>query len=347
MDLKNVNDLFNIISQLIENAKNNVVRNVNTELVLLYWNIGNIIQKEILKNKRADYGKEVIVNLSKQLTAKYGKGYTETNLRYFLRFVEYFHDYQIVHTLCEEFSWSHFRTLMYINDDIKRDFYIEICKMERWSVRTLKNKVDGMLFERTAIAKKPDKQIKQEIKKINKDVPLNPEIVFKEPYFLDFLGLKDTFNEKDMESAILHELQNFIIELGMDFAFLARQKRISIDNENYYIDLLFYHRKMKRLVIIDLKLGKFKPAYKGQMELYLKWLEKYEMRDGEETPIGLILCAEKASEHIELLMLEKSNIKVAQYLTELPPKKLLQEKLHKAILIAKDRILPDSKNRKK
>ena len=346
MKLKKTNSLFKAITELIENAKNNVVRNVNKELVLLYWNIGDIIQKVILKNERGDYGKEVIIDLSKQLIAKHGKGYSKSNLLHFIRFSEIFLDKGIVYTLCRLFSWSHFRILMYIKDDLKREFYIEMCKMEKWSVRTLKSKIDDMLFERTAIAKKPDKQIRQEIEKINKDMPLNPEIVFKEPYFLEFLGLKDTYNEKDIESAILHELQNFIIELGSDFAFLARQKRISVDNEDYYIDLLFYHRRMKRLVVIDLKLGKFKPAYKGQMELYLRWLEKYEMRTGEESPVGLILCAEKASEHIELLMLEKSNIKVAQYLMELPPKKLLKEKLHKAVLIAKDRILADGRSYK-
>jgi predicted nuclease of restriction endonuclease-like (RecB) superfamily len=339
MKSNNSQTLFSAISKFIESARKNVVKTVNSELVMLYWNIGNAIRNEILNNKRADYGKKIVQQLSKQLTEKYGKGYTISGLMQFIKFVEMFSDNSIVYTLCTQFTWSHIRIIIYIKDDLKRDFYIEMCKMERWSVRILRKKIDTMLFERTAVSKKPDKLLKEEIKNINKSDPLNPDIVFKEPYILDFLGLKDTYNEKDVESAILQELQNFIIELGTDFAFLARQKRITVDHDDYYIDLLFYHRKMKRLVVIELKMGKFKPAHKGQMELYLNWLKKYETYEGENSPIGLILCAEKSSEHVELLMLEDSNIKVAQYLTELPSKKLLEEKLHNAVINAKERML--------
>jgi predicted nuclease of restriction endonuclease-like (RecB) superfamily len=195
-----------------------------------------------------------------------------------------------------------------------------------------------MLYERTAISKKPDKLIKQELEALRDDDKLTPDLVFRDPYFLDFLGLRDTYSEKDLETAILRELEQFIIEFGNDFAFLARQKRLTIDNDDYYIDLLFYHRGMRRLVAIDLKLGKFQAADKGQMELYLRWLDKYERRDGEETPVGLILCAEKTTEHVELLQLEKSGIRVAQYLTELPPKKLLLKKLHEAIRTAREQL---------
>jgi hypothetical protein len=163
-------------------------------------------------------------------------------------------------------------------------------------------------------------------------------LVFRDPYFLDFLGLKDTYSEKDIEAAILRELENFILELGAGFTFVARQKRITVDNEDYHIDLLFYHRKLRRLVVIDLKLGKFQASDKGQMELYLRWLEKYEQQPGEESPVGLILCAGKSEEHVELLQLSKSGIRVAAYLTELPPRKLLQKKLHEAVVLAKARL---------
>ncbi len=161
---------------------------------------------------------------------------------------------------------------------------------------------------------------------------------------LDFLGLSDSYSEKDLESAILAELQRFIIEIGSDFAFMARQKRITIDQRDYYIDLLFYHRRLKCLVAIDLKIGEFEAAYKGQMELYLRYLEKHEQLAGENTPIGLILCTGKNHEHVELLQLDKSNIRVADYLTLLPSKELLEAKLHRSIEIARQRLaLEDGK----
>ncbi len=201
-----------------------------------------------------------------------------------------------------------------------------------------------MLYERTAISKKPELTIKNDLESLKNDRLINPDIVFRDPYFLDFLGLTDTYSEKDLESAIIAEMQRFIIEFGNDFAFMARQKRITIDNRDYKIDLLFYHRRLKCLVAIDLKLGEFEAGFKGQMELYLRYLEKYEMIEGERQPIGLILCAGKNEEHIELLQLDKRNIRVAEYLTELPEKKLLKQKLHQAIEFARTRLLTQKIN---
>jgi predicted nuclease of restriction endonuclease-like (RecB) superfamily len=195
-----------------------------------------------------------------------------------------------------------------------------------------------MLYERTAISRKPQETIKNDLHLLNQSNQITPDLVFRDPYFLDFLGLKDTYSEKDLESAIVAELQRFITELGHDFAFLARQKRITIDNRDYYIDLLFYHRRLKCLIVIDLKIGEFDAAYKGEMELYLSYLEKNEMVEGENSPIGLILCTGKSTEHIELLQLHKSNIKVADYFTILPSKEILIDKLHKAIAIAQNQI---------
>jgi predicted nuclease of restriction endonuclease-like (RecB) superfamily len=235
-------------------------------------------------------------------------------------------------------SWSHFVGILPIKDDLQRDFYAEMCRMERWSVRTLRKKIDGMLYERTAISKKPEELVKKELSALRDEDRLTPDLVFRDPYFLDFLGLKDTFSEKDLETAILREMESFILELGVGFSFVARQKRITVDNEDYYLDLLFFHRKLKRLIAIELKLGKFKAAYKGQMELYLRWLEKYEKEPGEEIPLGLILCAGKTSEQIELLQLDKSGIKVAEYMTELPKRELLEQKLHKAVELARKRL---------
>jgi len=243
-----------------------------------------------------------------------------------------------LHTLCAKLSWSHFRQIIYLRDDLQRNFYAEMCRIENWSVRTLGRKISGMLYERTALSKKPAELIKKELADLKERDKLTPDLVFRDPYFLDFLGLKDTYSEKDLETAILREMEAFILELGVGFTFVERQKRITVGDDDFYLDLLFYHRTLRRLVAIELKLDKFKPAYKGQMELYLRWLEKHEQQPGEGSPIGLILCASKSEEQIELLQLGKSGIRVAAYMTELPPRDLLQKKLHEAIILARARL---------
>ncbi|MBT3301435.1 MAG: DUF1016 domain-containing protein [Bacteroidetes bacterium] len=334
--------LFSEIKTLIESSRRNVALVVNTEISMLYWSIGQKISVSVLQNKRGEYGKQIVSTLSRQLHLEFGSGWSEKQLRHCLRFYEVYPDIQIVSTLWRQLSWSHLKELIPIHDCIKRDFYIEMCKIEKWSVRTLRERINSMLFERTAISKKPDKTIINEIEELKSDQKLSPDLVFKDPYFLDFLGLKNTFSEKNLESAILTELQEFIIELGSDFAFLARQKHITIDHDDYYIDLLFYHRQLKCLVAIELKIGKFKASYKGQMELYLRWLEKHEQVQGENSPIGLILCTGKNEEHVELLQLDKSNIRVAEYLTKLPAKKVLEAKLHQSVERAKNRLTQNS-----
>jgi predicted nuclease of restriction endonuclease-like (RecB) superfamily len=255
-----------------------------------------------------------------------------------IRFAEVFADEEIVSTLSRQLSWSHFVEIIPLEDDLKRDFYAEMCRIERWSVRTLHQKISGMLFERTALSKKPEKLIREELDSLRTEDKLTPDLVFRDPYFLDFLGLKDRYLEKDIEDAIMREMENFILEIGVGFTFVARQKRIQVDNDDYYLDLLFYHRGLRRLVAIDLKLGDFRPGDKGQMELYLRWLAKYEQKPGEEAPIGLILCAGKKKETVELLELEKSGIRVASYWTKVLPRELLQKKLHEAIQHARDRL---------
>lgn len=340
MDKQDTNDapkLLNSIIGLIDQTRYIVAKTVNQELTLLYWNIGKSINDDILKNDRADYGKKLILNLSDELSNRYGSGFNKRNLHSFIKLNIVFQDITIVHTLCAQLSWSHIRNLIYIENPIKREFYIQMTVHERWSVRTLQERMDSMLFERTAISKKPEQTIVNELKILETEKKISPDLAFRDPYFLDFLGLHDSYSEKDLESSILAQLQYFITEMGSEFAFLARQKRIIIDNEDFYIDLLFYHRGLKSLVVIDLKLGKFKANYKGQMELYLRWLEKNEQKEGENRPIGLILCSEKSSEQINYLMLDNDEqIKVAEYLTLLPEKKLLLEKLEKAIAIAEN-----------
>jgi len=330
--------LLSDIRSLIEAARIRVSITANVEMVLLYWHIGNRILKDILGMERADYGKQIVQTLSGKLILEYGRGYSRTNLFHMIRFAEVFSDLKIVQTLAGQLGWSHFVQIIALDDPLKRDFYAQMCRIERWSTRTLHAKIQGMLYERTALSKKSEKLIKQELTTLREEDRMTPDLVFRDPYFLDFLCLSDLFSEHDLESAILRELERFLLELGMDFTFAARQKRITIDNEDYYLDLLFYHRGMRRLVAIELKLGKFQAADKGQMELYLRWLDRYEKRTGEETPLGLILCAEKTTEHVELLQLETSGIRVAEYLTELPPRPLLEAKLHEAIRLAREQI---------
>ncbi len=339
MDIQSTlnNGFISEIKSLIENSKQNIAISVNAEMTLLYWQIGQRINLEILQGARANYGKQVVFLLSQNLIFEYGQGWIEKHLRHCLRFSEVFPDFQIVSTLWRQLSWSHLKEVIYIEDPLKREFYIEMCKLERWSVRTFRERIQSMHYERTAISRKPEETIKNELVLLKDEQKINPDLIFRDPYFLDFLGLKDTYSEKDLETAIIAELQRFIIELGSDFAFLARQKRIQIDNRDYKIDLLFFHRRLKCLVAIDLKIREFDAAHKGEMELYLRYLEKYESVEGENSPVGLILCAGKNPEHVELLQLDKSNIKVADYLTQLPPKELLLEKLQKAIEIARSR----------
>lgn len=330
--------LLEDLRRLIEETRQGVAATVNAAISVLYWNVGRRIREDILQEKRAEYGRQILPTLSAKLTVEYGRGWNERNLAYMVRFAETFPDETILHTLCAKLSWSHFRLLGGMDDRLKRDFYAEMCRIEGWSTRTLEKKIGSMLFERTALSRKPEKLIEQELRLLRETDNLTPELVFRDPYLLDFLGLKDTFAEKDVEAAILREMEAFILELGVGFAFLERQKRITLDGDDFYLDLLFFHRRLRRLVAIELKLGEFKPAFKGQMELYLRWLDKYERREGEDTPLGMILCAGKKQEQIELLELGRSGIHVAEYLTDSLPKEVLQEKLHKAIAIARKRL---------
>lgn len=189
------------------------------------------------------------------------------------------------------------------------------------------------------MSRKPEAEIAQELAGLRESNQLSPDLVFRDTYVLDFLGLAAPYNEATLEQAIVGRVQDFILEMGQGFSFLERQKRISVDDTDYYLDLLFYHRKLRRLVAIDLKIGKFKPEYKGQMELYLRWLDRHDRQEGELPPIGLLLCSEGNTEHIELLLLDQpSDIRVAQYLTELPSKEWFQQKLHRAIELARHQL---------
>ncbi len=339
-----LDNLVEELGQMIDQAKESIASTVNSRITLLYWNIGNRVRKEILKNERAEYGRSIVAAVARQLSLNYGKGFSEKSLRRMIQFGEAFPDDQIVAPLARQLSWTHFTVLLPIKDVLKRDFYIEMCRIEKWNVRILENKINSMLFERTALSRKPDELIRMELDTLRKEDQLSPDLVFRDPYVLEFLNLNDHYIEKDLEDAIMRELEQFLLELGIGFSFIARQKRITVDDTDFYIDLLFFHRRLKRLVAIELKLGDFRPGYKGQMELYLRWLDKYEKGPGEEPPVGLILCTGKNQECIELLELGKAGIHVAEYLTSMPSKEVLLQTLKTATKRAHLRITTQMEN---
>ncbi|OMR58872.1 hypothetical protein AQ727_04795, partial [Burkholderia pseudomallei] len=284
------------------------------------------------------YGQQILPALARQLRAEYGRGWSEQQLRHCIRVAEVFPDEPILSALRRELSWTQLKTLMYVDDPLKRDFYIELCRLEHWSSRQLQERMQSMLFERSALSRQPDEVIRRKVAHLRDAQQMTPDLVLKDPYILDFLGLNDHYLERDLEDAILCEMEQFLLELGAGFTFVARQKRLPIDDDDFYLDLLFYNRKLKRLVAIELKLGAFKAEHKSQMELYLRWLAKHEQEPGEAPPIGIILCAGKKQEQIELLELGKSGIHVAEYLTVLPPRETLQAKLHQSIAAARARL---------
>lgn len=336
-------DLIKDLRQYIDQARLRVAQTVNSEITLMYWHIGERINRNILGNQRAEYGRQIVPTLSAQLTEEYGKGFEPRNIHRMMQFAEEFPDIQIVSTLSTKLSWSHFVEVLSLKDSLAREFYITMAASEKWSIRNFRNKIDGMLYERTAISGKPDEFIKTELANLRDKDILTPDLVFKSPYFLEFTGLKGMYSEKSLEDSLVARLEQFILELGFGFTFVERQKRMVVDGEDFYLDLLFYHRKLHRLIAIDLKLGKFKAQYKGQMELYLRWLEKNEMEQGEETPLGLLLCTEGGEEQIELLQLDKTGIRVAQYMTELPSRALLQKQLQKSLTETKEQLDQESR----
>ena len=330
--------LIQDLRQIIEQARGQVAATANYAQTMMYWHIGERINREVLGNQRAEYGKQIVATVARQLQEEFGrKGFDEKSIRRMMQFATLFPDSQIVAPLARQLWWSHFVEVMPLKDELQREFYLTMAASERWSKRTLQAKIDGMLFERTAISGKPDEFIKKELSTLRDDNVMSPDLVFKSPYFLEFTGLKGFYSEKSLEDCLVAHLEQFIIELGNGFSFVASQKRMIIDGEDFYLDLLFYHRRLHRLIAIDLKKGRFKAEYKGQMELYLRWLEAHEMEPGEETPLGLLLCTEGSDEQIELLQLDKAGIKVAQYLTELPSRHVLMQQIQKSLEAAKAR----------
>ncbi len=336
IDAKTDAALLGELSQLIEQARQHVAQTANSTLTLLYWQVGARVQREVLKDGRAEYGERIVATVSRQLVIEYGKGFAEKSLRRMIQFAEAFPDELIVSALSRELSWSHFVEILPLKQPLEREYYAEMCRIERWSVRTLRERSGSQLSLRTALSKKPEVLVDAELKKLRAGGQMTPDLVFRDPYMLDFLGLRDGYSERELEAAILRDMERFLLELGVGFSFVARQKRISVGGDDFYLDLLFYHRQLRRLVAVELKLEKFQPAHKGQMELYLRWLDKYDRAEGEESPIGLILCAQADSEQVELMDLGSANIRVAEYLDRIPDMKLLRAELHRSVQRARE-----------
>ena len=333
-----VSQLVLDLGRMIELARQQVAQTANAALTTLYWQLGKRVQTQILASQRAEYGAQIVAALGRQLESRYGRGFGEKNLRRMVQFAETFPDEQIVAALRRQLGWAHFKILIPIKESFKREFYAEMCRIHNWSTRALAEKIDGMLYERTALSKKPDELVTQELAALRDHDQLTPALVFQDPYMLDFLELKDTYSENDLETALLREIERFLLELGAGFAFVERQKRIVLDGDDYYIDLLFFHRRMRRLVAIELKIGDFKPADAGQLELYLRWLDRHERQPSEAAPLGIILCAGKKRETVEYMDLDERGIHVAEYITELPPREVLRDRLHRAIAAARERL---------
>lgn len=334
---KDEEQLYNDLCGIIDDVRGRIATYVNTGICLTNWYVGKRIKEDVLYNQRADYGKQVLKNIAKQLVNKYGSGWGYEKLKHCVRSAYLFSEDEIRYATSTQLNWTHLRILMAVSDNLARQFYMEMCNIERWSTRTLEEKIDEQLYERTAISRRPEEVIKQELQKVRKTHAVVPDLVFRSSYFLDMLGLPDMFSEEELETAVLNQVEEFMHELGSDFTLVERQKRITVDAVDYKMDLVFFHRTLRRFVVVDLKLGKFKPSYEGQMLLYLRYLNKNERHDWEESPIGIILCSEGNTEHIEYLMLDESSpIKVAQYYTQLPDKKVLAERLQRAIAIAKE-----------
>lgn len=322
------NALLSDLRQIIRSGKSQAVAAVNSALTLTYWHVGKRINAEVLQGERAAYGEQVIALVAQRLVEQFGKGFEAKNLRRMMKFAEIFHDSSIVAPVARQLSWSHFLILIPLKTLEARLFYARQSIEHLWSKRELTRQIERKAFERAEIA---DSKL---------ELAAAPELAgaFKDPYFFEFLGLPDGYLENDLEQALIRELEQFILELGKGFAFVERQKRMIIDGEDFYLDLLFYHRRLKRLVAVELKIDRFKAAHKGQMELYLNWLDKYERQPDEAAPIGLILCAQAGAEQVELMNLQKDNIMVAEYWTELPPKAVLENKLHTAMIEIQTRL---------
>ena len=319
--------LLGYLVQIVEEGRRAAAVQVNAALTMTYWLVGRAISVNTLRNSRAEYGQQIVATLSHQLKARFGRGFDRTNVVRMVAFARAFPDHGDVAELAQHLSWSHIREVLTLKSDEARAFYAEEAATKRLSVRELRAAIGRKAYERREIA--------------NSQIPEGsavPRDTFRDPLILDALGLHDSYLEKDLEAAILRDVQAFLLEVGQGFAFVASQKRMTIDGDDFYLDLLFFSRPLRRLVAVELKIGKFDARFEGQMKLYLRWLDRYERREGEEAPVGLILCTEVSREQVELLEMHKDGIVVAEYWTALPPKAVLEAKLAEIVRDVQERL---------
>ncbi|WP_350247758.1 PDDEXK nuclease domain-containing protein (plasmid) [Rhodococcus sp. D-6] len=320
-------DLVERVSSLVLEAREAIASYTNATLTMTYWQVGALIDSEVLGRERAEYGAQIVASLARELTERFGRGFEEKNLRRMIKFAQLYPDAEIVASLARQLSWTHFVTLLPLKSQEARAFYADQVATGRLTVRELKKAIQRKAFERRAIA---NSQVEPGT--------MVPADTFSDPYLLDFLGLHDGYAEADLEAAILRDLEAFLLEVGTGFSFVERQKRMIIDGDDFHLDLLFFSRPLRRLVAVELKIGKFDARHEGQMKLYLKWLNRYERAEGEEAPIGLILCTEASREQVELLEMHKDGIVVAEYWTALPPKHELEQRLQAILRDARERV---------
>ncbi len=319
--------LLGYIVGIVEEGQRVSAVHVNATLTMTYWLVGRAISINTLHSGRAEYGKEILGSLSHELTDRFGAGFDRSNLTRMVIFARTFPDYDSVRSLARRVTWTHIRYLLAIKSAEARAFYIEEAASKHLSVRELRAAIGRKAFERREIA--------------NSQIPEGsavPRDTFRDPLILDALGLHDTYLEKDLEAAILRDIQAFILEVGHGFTFVTSQKRMTIGPDDFYLDLLFFSRPLRRLVAVELKIGRFDARFEGQMKLYLKWLDRYERQEHEESPVGLILCTEVSREQVELLEMHKDGIVVAEYWTALPPKAQLEAKLGEIVRDAQERL---------
>jgi predicted nuclease of restriction endonuclease-like (RecB) superfamily len=308
--------LFGDVASMIDGARRRAASAVNSELVMLYWSVGKRVREEVLGEERAAYGQQVVSRLAERLTRRYGRGWSRRNIERMLHFAEWLPTAEKCATLSRKLSWSDFCEVLTIQEQAKRDFYAAFAAHERWSVRTLRAKIAGKLYERTLAARGSAEGLAADLAALASNGTVEPSLAFRDPYVLDFLGLPQEHSEADLERAILDEMQRFLLELGVGFAFVERQKRMTVDGHDYRLDLLLYHITMRCYVALELKTRPLEPGDYGQMMLYLRWLDAHQRHPGDAAPIGLILCTHKGPEQVALLGLDSGEVRAAQYVTD-------------------------------
>ena len=326
MDYLTENNIYERIRSEVEKARQKVYATVNLTMVETYWNIGKQIYEAQDKSERAEYGKGLLKFLSQKLTKEFGKGFTVTNLKYMRQFYMAFPN---SHSLSDQLSWTHYRMLLKVEDEKIRYFYLKECEKSNWSTRQLERQINSFYYQRLLSSQDKD-SVRDKIQTLEKGV--DAKDIIRDPYVLEFLGLEQTPNlyEKDIEQGLINHLQKFLLELGRGFSFVARQKRISFDGEHYYIDLVFYNYILKCFVIIDLKLGKLTHQDIGQMQMYVNYYTRELMNEGDNLPIGIVLCADKSDSVVKYTLPEGNNqIYASKYKLYMPTEEELKRELAK------------------